>query len=45
MVEPYLASKELFLIPDAPIIERYSYAVFRTENECSELIRDVLSDL
>lgn len=45
MVEPYLASKDLFLIADAPIIERFSYVVFRTENECSELIRDILPDL
>jgi DNA-binding transcriptional LysR family regulator len=45
MVEPYLADEKLFLIPDAPTIERFSYAVFRTENEYSGLTQDILSCL
>ncbi len=42
MVEPYLDSNDLHLVPEAPTVERFSYAVFRTENECSELIRGTL---
>lgn len=45
MVESCLASGELHLVPGAPTIERFSYAVFRPENECSELIQDILAAL
>ncbi len=42
MVAPYLAGNELYLVPDTPTIERFSYAVFRPENESSELIQNIL---
>ncbi len=45
MVESYLDSGDLFLVSGAPTIERFSYAVFRPENECSELIQDILAAL
>ena len=44
MVAPYLASHDLYLVPNTPIIERFSYAVFRPESECSELIQEILTD-
>ncbi len=44
MVAPYLESNELYLVPETPTIERSSYAVFRPENECSELIQEILAD-
>lgn len=43
MAAPYLTDNRLHLVPDAPIIERFSYAVFRSENEYSELIQDLIS--
>ena len=45
MIESYLATDDLYLVPDAPIIERFSYAVFRPESECSDLIQDILASL
>ncbi len=45
MVATYLDSGKLHLIPDAPVIERFSYAIFRTENECSDLIQGITSTL
>jgi hypothetical protein len=43
MVASRLASDDLYLVPEAPIIERFAYAVFRTENEGSELIQSILA--
>ncbi len=45
MIDPYIDNNELHLVPGAPTIERFSYAVFRTENECSELIQDILNSI
>lgn len=45
MIESYLANNDLYLVPGAPTIERFSYAVFRPENECSELIQEMLAVL
>jgi LysR family transcriptional regulator, flagellar master operon regulator len=45
MVEPYLDAGKLFLVSGAPCIERYAYAVFRSESECSEMIRDIISSI
>ncbi|MCB1828905.1 MAG: LysR family transcriptional regulator [Chromatiaceae bacterium] len=43
MVQAHLDSGSLHPVSGAPVIERYSYAVFRVENESSGLIQDVLT--
>lgn len=43
MVQTHLDSGSLHLVSGAPLIERYSYAVFSAENESNALIRDVLT--
>lgn len=43
MVEPALAAGSLFAVAEAPIIERYSYAVYRTDSEEKTALQQVLS--
>lgn len=45
MIEKPLANGDLFLVPGSPTIERFSYAVFKPENECKELIQEILAAL
>ena len=45
MVESHLAANQLYLVPGAPVIERYSYAVFRTGSENTDLIQSILTNL
>jgi len=45
MVQPHLDSGALHLVDEAPVIERYSYAVFRVENESNALLLDVLTEI
>ena len=45
MVEPHLAASELYPVAGAPVIERHSYAVFRTGNENTDLIQSILRGL
>ncbi len=45
MVESHLTNEDLYLVPGAPVIDRFSYAVFRPESECSDLIKDTLATL
>lgn len=45
MVQPHLDSGALYLVSQAPVIERYSYAVFRVENEGNALLQEVLTEL
>lgn len=45
MVEPHLAASELYPVAGAPVIERHSYAVFRTGSENTDLIQSILRGL
>ncbi|MGD2117574.1 MAG: LysR family transcriptional regulator [Chromatiales bacterium] len=42
MVETQLADGQLHLVPEAPVIERHCYAIFRSDAESSELIQGLL---
>lgn len=43
MVEPYLANGSLHLVTGAPVIERYSYVLFRRDNESNRLLQELLA--
>ncbi len=42
MVENYIASGELHIVPDAPVIERPAYAIFPAQSEKRELLTKCL---
>jgi DNA-binding transcriptional LysR family regulator len=44
-VQPYLDEGRLFLIGDAPVIEREIFAVWRHDNERQSVIREVLQNI
>jgi LysR family transcriptional regulator, flagellar master operon regulator len=44
MVQSHLAKGSLHLVARAPVIERYSYAVFRVEGESNALVQEILAE-
>lgn len=45
MVQSYLDDGSLHLVSGSPVIERYSYALFRVESESNGLLQEVLNEV